>query len=814
MPPNLASFSEVLLDNGLKVRLLHEPRLKKAAAFLRVDAGSHDVDPAWPGLAHFLEHLFFLGSERHHGEQALMAYVQRQGGQLNASTRERHTDFFFEVPPVALAGALERLCEMLARPRLSPADQRREREVLHAEFIAWSRDAEAQHQVWLAAPLSARHPLRAFHAGNRYSLPLGNADFQQALVNFHQRYFNAAQITLCIAGPQSPDSLRSVAQRCGQLLPGGARVQQPLPPALRDASGDFPPRQDPARLNLVFACEDLPSGAALAIDFLTTWCTNPQPGGLLAELQRRDLIESVQVRPLYLYAGQAVIDFDFKLTAAGSQAPASVAQLCLSWLEFFEALGDWTALREEYALLRKRQQLVAGALDLARQHMAPAQGGAELDNAATHALGSLLAQLKPEQLLHPLPSASQPTATVHWRLPQRNRFLRPSRRPDQPVADVRGVQYLPSAPSAPFEGELFVRWRVNASRQPGMTRVLDFSLRRLAEEARQAGVRLTFNRLGDDWQLRLSGVAEPLPALVEQVAEGFASPPTEAWRRHEPRPGAALTPIRELLKRLPEHCLGFYQSIAHDSREAIQPATLQKLWASARWEALAVGFDGPARSALNSALRRLPGQPGLPTPALPRLQPGKRWSALHCGSGEHALLLFCPAPSASIADEAAWRLLAHLSQTAFYQRMRVELQLGYAVFASFRQISGRPGLVFGVQSPGTDLAGILGHIEQFFEQLPRWVTNLGSSAVMSQSQSMAARWSLEELDTTQLGETLWQARLGGISEDYLGQLQRAFSALRPADVISAAQRLRDADAGWLALANGPAPGGKWEVPGG
>lgn len=809
MSSSPASCSELQLENGLKVRLLHEPRLKKAAAFLRVDAGSHDVDPAWPGLAHFLEHLFFLGTERHNGDQALMAYVQRQGGQLNASTRERSADYFFEVPPTALSGALERLCDMLARPRLSAADQRKEREVLHAEFIAWSRDAEAQHQLWLTAPLSAQHPLRAFHAGNRYSLPLGNADFQEGLLAFHQRFYQAAQMTLCLVGPQSLDTLRNVAQRCAQLLPSGHRAQRPAPPVLRDASGDSPPPSDPRRLNLVFACEDLPESTAQAIDFLTTWCTNPQPGGLFAELQRRDLIEALQVKLLYHYGGQAVINFDFKLTAAGSQAAGTVGQLCLGWLEFFEALGDWGPLREEYTLLRKRQQLVQGALDLARQHIDARAGIAELSTPVAKALGALLAQLKAEHLLHPLPTAGTATApAVHWRLPQRNRFLRPNRRPDQPVADLPAVHYHRNAASAAHEGELFVRWGTHATRHPSMARVLDRSLRRLGEEARQAGVRLTFNRLGDDWQLRLSGIAEPMPALLEQATEHFNTPAPEAWRHHEAPNAAPQAPIRELLKRLPEHCLGFYQSIQHDSREQVQPAALQTIWASARWDALAIGFEGTARSALNSALRRLPGRAGLPSPIRAPLQ-GRSWSTINCGNGEQALLLFCPAPPGSISDEAAWRLLAHLCQTAFYQRMRVELQLGYAVFASFRQISGRPGLVFGVQSPSTDTAGILAHIEQFLEQLPRWLTNLGSSAVMSQSQSMAARWSLEELEAPQLGETLWQARLGGHNGDYLGELQRALGALRPADVTTAAQRLRNADAGWLALATRAAPDDRW-----
>ena len=106
------------LANGLQLTLRHAPRLKRSAAALRVHAGSHDAPAKWPGLAHFLEHLFFLGTSRFALNDGLMRYVQTLGGQVNASTRERTTDFFFEVPPSALTGGLERLCQMLAEPDL------------------------------------------------------------------------------------------------------------------------------------------------------------------------------------------------------------------------------------------------------------------------------------------------------------------------------------------------------------------------------------------------------------------------------------------------------------------------------------------------------------------------------------------------------------------------------------------------------------------------------------------------------------------------------------------------------------------------
>ncbi|MBC3953006.1 pyrroloquinoline quinone biosynthesis protein PqqF, partial [Pseudomonas folii] len=279
------------LANGLNVVLCHSPRLKRCAASLRVAAGSHDVSTAWPGLAHFLEHLFFLGTERFAGDEKLMAFVQRHGGQINASTRERTTDFFFELPLAVFAQGLERLCDMLAHPRMTLADQLREREVLHAEFIAWSRDATARQHMQMLESISAGHPLRAFHAGNRYSLPVPRQAFQQALHDFYQRFYQAGQMTLCLAGPQSLEELKGLATNYGAGLASGVKVAQEQPPKLVDDENRICVSSDQ---QLLLVCEDLPEGADEAAAFLCH-CLN----GSRAE----GVVEALKAEVVYQFAG-------------------------------------------------------------------------------------------------------------------------------------------------------------------------------------------------------------------------------------------------------------------------------------------------------------------------------------------------------------------------------------------------------------------------------------------------------------------------------------------------------------------------------
>ena len=123
----------VELAGGLRATLVHQPQATRAAALARVSAGSHHEPPSFAGLAHLLEHLLFRGSQRYQGDDRLMAWVQRQGGSVNATTLARHSAFFFDVAADNLSDGVARLRDMLQAPLLSSHDIQREVAVIDAE---------------------------------------------------------------------------------------------------------------------------------------------------------------------------------------------------------------------------------------------------------------------------------------------------------------------------------------------------------------------------------------------------------------------------------------------------------------------------------------------------------------------------------------------------------------------------------------------------------------------------------------------------------------------------------------------------------
>lgn len=61
-----------------------------------------------PGLAHFCEHMLFLGTEKYPCENEYNKYLSEHGGGSNAATSSEHTTYYFDVVPEHFEGALDR----------------------------------------------------------------------------------------------------------------------------------------------------------------------------------------------------------------------------------------------------------------------------------------------------------------------------------------------------------------------------------------------------------------------------------------------------------------------------------------------------------------------------------------------------------------------------------------------------------------------------------------------------------------------------------------------------------------------------------
>ena len=113
-PLDKSEYRRLTLDNGLKVLLLSDSKLNVSSASMCVAVGAMSDPDERSGLAHFLEHMLFLGTKKFPEAGEYGKYLQTNGGYSNAYTSSDHTNYHFQVYHDAFEGALE---------HVSPRDQ-------------------------------------------------------------------------------------------------------------------------------------------------------------------------------------------------------------------------------------------------------------------------------------------------------------------------------------------------------------------------------------------------------------------------------------------------------------------------------------------------------------------------------------------------------------------------------------------------------------------------------------------------------------------------------------------------------------------
>ncbi|KAJ7286255.1 Metalloenzyme, LuxS/M16 peptidase-like protein [Mycena rebaudengoi] len=169
-PQDDREYRVIRLQNGLEAMLVHDAKADKAAASLDVAVGHLDDPDDMPGLAHFCEHLLFMGTEEFPRENEYSEFLAKNNGGSNAYTSTSNTNYHFNVATTALPGALARFAGFFHSPLFAPSCTSRELNAVDSEHKK-NHQADMWRIFQLSKHLSIEgHPWRKFGSGNRDSL--------------------------------------------------------------------------------------------------------------------------------------------------------------------------------------------------------------------------------------------------------------------------------------------------------------------------------------------------------------------------------------------------------------------------------------------------------------------------------------------------------------------------------------------------------------------------------------------------------------------------------------------------------------------
>lgn len=349
-PNDSREYRALVLDNGMKVLLVSDPGTEKAAASVDVNAGSNSDPAQFPGLAHFLEHMLFLGTGKYPEAGEYQNYIASHGGSHNAYTAYENTNYYFSVDQPYLEETLDRFSQFFIAPLFTPEYVDRERNAVHSEYQSGLQDDGRRSYSALKAVLNPAHPLTRFSVGSLDTLQdHGTDSLRDALLAHYDRYYSANLMTAAIQGAQSLDELETLARRYFSAIPDRQRTApettEPLfVPGSLPAQLDIEPVRDTRSLGYTFPIPVVQQFyKSKPLEYLGHIIGHEGEGSLLALLRARGWANGLSAGGGFSYPDNATFNVTVALTEEGVNRIDEISGLLFGFIALARAEGieEW-----------------------------------------------------------------------------------------------------------------------------------------------------------------------------------------------------------------------------------------------------------------------------------------------------------------------------------------------------------------------------------------------------------------------------------------------------------------------------------------
>lgn len=809
-PYDTREYRALTLDNGLQVLLVSDPQTEKAAASLAVGVGSMQNPDEQLGLAHFLEHMLFLGTEKYPGSDEYGDFMARHNGMHNAYTADDHTNYMFEINNSALPEALDRFSDFFKAPLFTPEYVNKEVNAVHSE---WSMQRANDGYVLFALnnlTLNPAHPISRFRIGNNESLgDKENSELLPTMLAFYQQYYSANLMTAAIAGKQSLDELEQLARGAFSDIPNfNAEVAPitaaPVTPEYSQKIIYYKPQVETREIIIDFTLPDLTDAfKSKPAELVSYIIASEMPGTPVAMLREAGLIESVSAwgeSNNYGNAGRLRVHVSF--TEPGYAQKEVVLGLLFRYFDAIRTEGIHegyvnelrTVLQNDFQFLRKQgafqyvADLAATLQEKPVEHVI--DGDYRLDAFDPEKTELVLSALKPSHarifVMGPDVETNQSmhyfageyrvedltdetiaqwealVADIPVQLPAVNRFLpedlsvvtvqqtqpaiqtlapgiellfQQSEAFDEPRAEVKVAFYQPLY-QADWADRVAAQLLVDA---------FNLTQRGFLREAAIAGVRVGL-QLEQGLQLSLSGFNDKQAEVAQHILSRFAAyEPTpeqieqsrDRMRRQientqKERPVSRLFPKFSQLSGAEYHGaaerLAVVQNITSEQVKAMRDRLLGK----ARVRAFVYGnYEQAQAVALTKQVAtfvqpdaQLTYQAHRPMRAVADF-PVSSQEETHLS--DTGILEGYIVQQDDLASQLLLRILDDLVHNRFFNQLRTEEQLGYAVGSTVLPLNTFRGLGFYVQSPVRGPADLSARIQTFMDDFENHLSELSEA---------------------------------------------------------------------------------------
>ncbi|QPG77399.1 hypothetical protein FOA43_004812 [Brettanomyces nanus] len=356
----------IQLPNKLVALLIHDPTADKSAAALDVNAGAFNDPPELPGLAHFCEHLLFMGTEKYPSENEYGSYLSKNSGFSNAYTSSLHTNFYYEVANPAMEGAIDRFAQFFICPLFSPSGKDREINAVDSE-----NKKNLENDSWRLYQLSKSltsqyHPYHGFSTGNKVTLgevPLKNGlDVREELLKYHKTHYSANLMRLVVLSNEKLDTLTDwtvdkFSSVVNKDLPKPFYFKSPYKDSCYNGTMlvKAKPITEMRALQLSFPVPDSnPYWEYLPSKYLSHLIGHESKGSLLYSLKEKKWATSLNAGAMNVSSGFSEFGIDIELTKQGLTHYEEIIQEIFKYIKMLQVEGP-----QEYIYNELRDQSIS-----------------------------------------------------------------------------------------------------------------------------------------------------------------------------------------------------------------------------------------------------------------------------------------------------------------------------------------------------------------------------------------------------------------------------------------------------------------------
>jgi len=351
-------FKVVNLTNGLRCILVSDKSATKSAAFVAVKAGSYQDPDDRAGVAHFLEHMLFLGTEKYPGANDYFDFIRQSGGLYNGVTSSEITYYYFTVLPKFLVKGLDMLSQFFKAPKFDANYVARELNSVEAEFtLNLNNDLHRNFRI-SNVTCNQKHPFKNFVVGNAATLKNDdNSSIRDEIIKFYDRYYTAPNMSLVLVGPQSIAELQQLAIENFIDIKNTPVVKQEITELAytRQELGKM------IRIKPISAVSDLVLSFPLLIDenyidrpfsFVKKMLEQESEGSLAYMLKQKNYINSLSTWPYRRSKKQKILKIFLSLTDAGYENYAEITKLVFAYVNYLKSILDTPVIHNFYQQLK------------------------------------------------------------------------------------------------------------------------------------------------------------------------------------------------------------------------------------------------------------------------------------------------------------------------------------------------------------------------------------------------------------------------------------------------------------------------------